>query len=114
MNRAIGTCGTCGGPVTLPDVWMGVCPPTPSCQKCGAVPAQPYGPMIPMQPRPSYYGQERINIPARTYPPMARGPVQYLCATITDIPLRKAVGGPSFHVSGTTTAGFGSPHDSVG
>ena len=47
----IGTCSLCGGPVMLPDVWFGVHPPTPKCLFCGAVPSQPYGPMIPMRPK---------------------------------------------------------------
>jgi hypothetical protein len=49
MTRIIGTCSLCGGPVTVPTVWMGVVSPTPTCSDCGAT-AVP-GPVIPMTPR---------------------------------------------------------------
>lgn len=54
MNpQVIGTCSICGGPVTVPGVWWGVgAPPTPRCERCGAVPQQAHGPVIPMQPAP--------------------------------------------------------------
>lgn len=45
----IGTCGDCGGPVTVPKIWSGVIPPTPQCAQCGAYAAKSYGPTIPMQ-----------------------------------------------------------------
>ena len=32
----VGKCSLCGGRVTLPNVWFGVYPPEPQCQKCGA------------------------------------------------------------------------------
>ena len=47
----IGTCGNCGGRVSVPDAWMGVVPPIPSCDSCGAIPVNPHGPVIPMQRR---------------------------------------------------------------
>lgn len=50
-NKTIGTCSICGGPVTLPSVWLGIIPPTPTCASCGAIPAEPHGPLIPMRPR---------------------------------------------------------------
>ena len=46
----VGTCSLCGGAVTVPGVWMGVVPPTPTCQNCGAVAMPNHGPIIPMQP----------------------------------------------------------------
>lgn len=46
-----GTCSLCGGAVTTPFAWWGVIPPTPTCSSCGAIPAAPHGPVIPMQPR---------------------------------------------------------------
>lgn len=50
MNKIIiGTCSLCGGAVTIPDVWCGVVPPTPSCSSCGAVPLDAHGPVIPMR-----------------------------------------------------------------
>lgn len=49
MNTTIGTCGACGGPVTVPSVWMGVIPPVPTCERCGRQAANGYGPKIPMQ-----------------------------------------------------------------
>ena len=51
MNQH-GTCGHCGGPVTTPSIWMGIHPPTPTCQQCGRVPLAPFGPVIPMGPKP--------------------------------------------------------------
>jgi hypothetical protein len=30
----VGTCGKCGGPIVLPKVWSGMCPPE-RCQNCG-------------------------------------------------------------------------------
>lgn len=52
MPKIIGTCGNCGGPVTLPDTWMGIYPPSPSCDYCGSIPVNPYGKVIPMNPKP--------------------------------------------------------------
>ncbi len=43
----IGTCSICGGPVKVPNLWMGVIPPTPTCANCGAIEAE-NGPVIPM------------------------------------------------------------------
>lgn len=48
----VGTCSECGGPVELPDVWHGICPPLPTCRNCGATKANSYGPVIPMRPSP--------------------------------------------------------------
>ncbi len=42
----IGTCSFCGGAVTVPTVWAGVIPPTPTCASCGAIKKQSYGPVI--------------------------------------------------------------------
>lgn len=47
----IGTCSICTGAVTVPDVWMCIIPPTPTCSSCGAVSAAPHGPVIPMAPK---------------------------------------------------------------
>lgn len=44
-----GTCGTCGGRVLLPTLWMGVVPPRPTCERCGATAIE--GPVLPMQPK---------------------------------------------------------------
>lgn len=67
-DRTIGTCGRCGGPVTVPIIWYAVVPPTPTCQTCGAVPRAAYGPVVDM------------GSPARPVPPRDGGgaaPVQY-------------------------------------
>ena len=45
----IGTCGVCGGAVTVPDVWHSTIPATPRCVSCGRR-AAPGGPVIQMQP----------------------------------------------------------------
>ena len=46
----IGTCSVCGGPVSVPAVWHGIIPPRPTCERCGAIKADDYGPVIPMIP----------------------------------------------------------------
>lgn len=46
---SVGTCSLCGGPVTVPAVWGGVIPPTPTCKQCGAVPADSHGPVREMK-----------------------------------------------------------------
>ena len=46
----LGTCSLCGGPVEVPDVWLGTIPPTPTCKHCGATKKEPYGPVVPMTP----------------------------------------------------------------
>lgn len=51
MDSVVGSCSLCGGPVTIPTVWMAVIPPVPRCAHCGAVAAS-HGPVIPMRPRP--------------------------------------------------------------
>lgn len=33
----LGTCSICGGPVFVPDYWLCIFPPTPTCQHCGAI-----------------------------------------------------------------------------
>lgn len=48
--QTIGTCGRCGGPVVVPNLWMSVISPTPSCAQCGAVAAQ-HGLVMEMQPQ---------------------------------------------------------------
>ena len=48
----VGTCSNCGGPVQTPDMWGSVIPPTPTCARCGAVAAAPFGPVIQMVPVP--------------------------------------------------------------
>lgn len=50
-QRTIGTCSRCGGLVTVPTVWNGVIPPTPTCAYCGAVAASSWvGPTLPVIP----------------------------------------------------------------
>ncbi len=46
MDRILGTCSRCGGPVTVPAVWNGTIPPTPTCGRCGAVAVSGHGPRI--------------------------------------------------------------------
>jgi hypothetical protein len=45
----IGTCGICGGAVSVPAVWFGIIPPDAHCERCGAVPKNQYGPVLPME-----------------------------------------------------------------
>lgn len=49
----VGTCGNCGGPIDVPDTWMGICPPTPTCRSCGSTPKDAHGPKREMNPRPT-------------------------------------------------------------
>jgi hypothetical protein len=52
MNKTIiGTCSLCSGSVSVPAVWMGVIPPIPTCDSCGAVPKEKYGKTIEMEPQ---------------------------------------------------------------
>lgn len=37
MYKVLGSCSICGGNVVIPLVWMGIYPPTPYCNSCGAV-----------------------------------------------------------------------------
>ncbi len=46
----IGKCSICGGQVTVPESWLGIFPPTPTCRSCGAE-AENRGPVIPMRPK---------------------------------------------------------------
>lgn len=48
--QIIGTCSLCGGPVEIPEAYVGV--PTKTCRDCGAVPAPGYGPVIQMVGKP--------------------------------------------------------------
>lgn len=50
-DLTIGTCGLCGGRVSVPSVWMGIFPPVPKCDSCGARPKRPHGPVIEMDSR---------------------------------------------------------------
>lgn len=46
----VGTCGNCGGMVTIPTVWYGTITPLPTCQSCHATAR--IGPVLPMNPAP--------------------------------------------------------------
>ena len=48
----VGTCGNCGGPVEIPEIWMGIYPPTPKCRSCGSIPQNAFGSRLPMQRKP--------------------------------------------------------------
>lgn len=45
----VGTCGKCGGPVQVPELWSGTVPPVPTCSSCGARVKDAYGPVLPME-----------------------------------------------------------------
>lgn len=49
-KTTIGSCSLCGGPVSVPTIWHGIYPPRPQCERCGALAAQSFGPVIPMEP----------------------------------------------------------------
>ena len=66
MNKTIGTCSICGGRVTVPHIWGGAIPPTPTCESCGAMAAS-HGPVIEMQ-RPTKTDAARTMIAAHPKP----------------------------------------------
>lgn len=70
-DTVIGTCSLCGGAVRVPAVWHGVIPPTPMCERCGAV-AAPQAPVIQMVPRGNYQvsftGRTLQHYPSSTDP----------------------------------------------
>lgn len=49
VGVTVGTCGLCGGRVTVPGVWQSIIPPVPTCEACGASIAE-HGPVLPMNP----------------------------------------------------------------
>jgi hypothetical protein len=49
-RSTVGTCGSCGGRVSVPTVWMSVVPPVPMCETCGATARPDHGPVVPMNP----------------------------------------------------------------
>lgn len=49
-KTTVGTCGLCDGPVSVPNVWMSVIPPVPTCENCGATAKPNHGPVLPMNP----------------------------------------------------------------
>lgn len=52
-KKIVGTCGNCGGNVTVPMVWHGIYPPKPSCDSCGASPKRDKAEILDMEPRPA-------------------------------------------------------------
>ena len=48
QSKTVGRCSLCGGRVSMPDHWMSIVPPGPTCDACGAV-AKASGPTIPME-----------------------------------------------------------------
>lgn len=57
MNTTVGTCSICGGRVSVPAVWHGTVPPTPTCESCGAVKAD-HGPVVPMKEIQKQWGDD--------------------------------------------------------
>ena len=68
MNTVIGKCSICGGPVSVPEIWHGVVPPTPTCERCGAThEPQDSLPTLPMRRanypnHPGYHGKNKIDV----------------------------------------------------
>lgn len=48
-HSVVGTCSKCHGPVTVPGIWGGIIPPTPTCARCGAKKRESHGPIIDME-----------------------------------------------------------------
>lgn len=49
MNDVIGSCGYCGGNVSIPKNWLGTIPPDATCETCGAKAKNPYQPVLEME-----------------------------------------------------------------
>lgn len=61
MDTTVGTCGNCGGRVTVPESWYATIPPTPTCVRCGAAAKMTHGPVLPMeQPRRAVPGDKEL------------------------------------------------------
>jgi hypothetical protein len=56
MNVTIGTCGNCGGRVSVLREWSGTQPQAPSCEVCGLRAKPYYGPTIEME-RPNQHAR---------------------------------------------------------
>lgn len=41
MDKILGSCSQCGGDVTVPESYMSVVPPVPTCKSCGATVKRP-------------------------------------------------------------------------
>lgn len=50
MDITVGTCGNCGGRVTIAEFWSGSAPQTPRCKSCGAATRPNYGRVLDMVP----------------------------------------------------------------
>ncbi len=46
MDKPIGTCGACGGPVVYPSHMVDA---VPTCKQCGRRPKQAHGPVLDME-----------------------------------------------------------------
>jgi hypothetical protein len=54
MNKqTCGTCGNCGGRVTVDTIYYSTIPPRPQCEWCFAYAAEDNGPVIPMEASPN-------------------------------------------------------------
>ena len=51
-DHVVGTCGNCGGAVTVPRAFLSVIAPVPRCERCHATPKRVFGPTLPMNPAP--------------------------------------------------------------
>ena len=61
MDTTVGTCGNCGGAVTVPAAWYATIPPTPTCVRCGAAAKMQHGPVLPMEePRRAVPGDKEL------------------------------------------------------
>lgn len=60
MSITIGTCGNCGGRVSVPEMWGATVPPVPTCEACGARQRQSHGPVIDME-RPAKQFRECLS-----------------------------------------------------
>lgn len=49
-KRILGSCGLCGGTVSVPLAFLSLVPPVPACESCGAVPRDAAPPRLPMLP----------------------------------------------------------------
>lgn len=60
MKTIVGRCSNCGGSVTVPDIWLGTYPPTPTCDQCGAT-KKSDKPVVDMDPPPKRRWQQEAT-----------------------------------------------------
>lgn len=85
MNKqTLGTCGNCGGAVTVDTIFFSVIPPKPRCESCGASPVECHGPVIPMQPAPKRFSWFGVGSELPSKDSLEQALKDRMALTITD------------------------------